>query len=169
LFRILVPLLLTILLAARAGAALSADVATRVAGRQTDAMRSLGAEPSRYLLTGALWAFLLGTPCLGVLGFLGARAASAAVFAVMAPELSLHAWSGMFDRFLDGESILPTGWGYVLGKELAAAFGTAAIAYHEGARPKRSPEEVASAITKTVIRATVLTLAIHTAFALFEF
>jgi ABC-type multidrug transport system ATPase subunit/ABC-type transporter Mla maintaining outer membrane lipid asymmetry permease subunit MlaE len=169
LFRILVPLILTILLAARAGAALSADVATRVVGRQTDAMRSFGAEPSRYLLTGALLAFLLGTPLIGFLGFVGARAASAGVFAVMAPDQSLHAWSGMFDRFLHTGSVLPEGWGFVLAKELCAAFGTAAIAYHEGARPKRSPEEVANAITRTVIRATVLTLAIHTAFALFEF
>ena len=41
--------------------------------------------------------------------------------------------------------------------------------FAEGARPKRSPEEVAGAVTRTVIRSTVLVLLTHAAFALFEF
>jgi ABC-type multidrug transport system ATPase subunit/ABC-type transporter Mla maintaining outer membrane lipid asymmetry permease subunit MlaE len=170
LHRILVPLIMTLLLAARAGAAVSADISTRVAGRQTDAMRSLGAEPPRYLLTGVLWAFVIGTPIIGVLSYVGARAASALVFAVMAPDISLHAWSGMYHRLLDDpDAWLPKGSGWVAAKELCTAFGVAAIAYFQGARPKRSPEAVARAITKTVIWATVLTLSIHVVFALVEF
>jgi ABC-type multidrug transport system ATPase subunit len=170
LHRILVPLIATILLAARAGAAISADVSTRVAGRQTDAMRSLGASPPSYLLTGVLWAFLIGTPLVATLAFLGARAASAGVFAAMAPDVSLHAWREMFHRLLDRpDTWIPDGTAWVAAKTLASAFGIGAIAYFQGARRKRSPEEVARAITKTVIWATVLVLTIHLVFALVEF
>ncbi len=168
LFRILVPLLLCVLLAARAGAAISADVGTRVAGRQAEAMRSFGAEPARYLRTSALWAFLLGTPLLAVVAFLGARAAGAAVFAAMAPDLTLYDYGVMFDRFL-GPGALPDGTGFVAVKVLVSAFLVATVAWAEGAREKRSPEEVARAVTRTVIRATAAVLLAHAAFALIEF
>jgi len=170
LHRILVPLIMTLLLAARAGAAVSADVSTRVMARQTDAMESLGVSPPRYLLTGAVGAFLLGAPLIAVISFLGARIASAVVFASMAPDVSLHAWTGMFHRLLDDPgSWLLKGSGWVAAKTLGSAFGIGAIAYFFGIRPKRSPEEVARAITATVIAATVLVLTIHMVFALVEF
>jgi ABC-type transporter Mla maintaining outer membrane lipid asymmetry permease subunit MlaE len=168
LFRILVPLLMAVLLAARAGAAVSADVSTRVAGRQVEAMRAFGAPPARYLRTGALWAFLIGTPLLGIVAFLGARAASAAVFAAMAPDRTLYDFGVMFGRFL-GAGALPEGTGWVAAKEIVSAFLVAVVAYGEGAREKRSPEEVARAVTRTVIRATALVLLAHAAFAVVEF
>jgi len=170
LHRILVPLILTILLAARAGAAISADISTRVVGRQTEAMRTLGAVPSRYLLTGVLWAFLIGTPIIAVLSFIGARIASAVVFSMMAPDQSLFAWTAMFHRLLDSpEALLPLGTGWVAAKTLTAAFGIAVVAHAEGAAPKVSPEDVARSITRTVIRATAFGLIVHMVFALIEF
>jgi ABC-type transporter Mla maintaining outer membrane lipid asymmetry permease subunit MlaE len=170
LHRILVPLIMTLLLAARAGAAVSADISTRVAGKQTDAMRSIGVPPARYLFTGTLWAFLIGTPILAVLSYFGARVASAAVFAVMAPDLSIHAFDAMYSRLLiqPGE-FLPAGTAWVAAKDLTAAFGIATIAYFAGASPKDSPEEVAGSITQTVIWATFLVLSVHLVFALIEF
>jgi phospholipid/cholesterol/gamma-HCH transport system permease protein len=161
---------MTILLAARAGAAVSADVATRVAGRQTDAMRTLSAPPDRYLLTGILWGFLLGTPLLAVVAFLGARAASALVFAIMAPDLSLWAWDGMFHRLItETGTILPLGTDWVLGKDLVCALGIALVAWTSGSRTKESPEAVARTVTATVIRGTIFVLVVHAAFALAEF
>jgi len=170
LHRILVPLIMTLLLAARGGAAISADISTRVAGKQTDAMRSFGVPPARYLFTGTLWAFLIGTPVLAALSYLGARVASAAVFAVMSPDLSIHAFNAMYNRLLiEPGEFLPAGTSWVAAKDLTAAFGIATIAYFAGAKPKDSPEEVASSITQTVIWATFLVLAVHLVFALVEF
>ena len=170
LHRILVPLIMTLLLAARAGSAVSADISTRVAGKQTDAMQSFGVPPARYLFTGTLWAFLIGTPVLAVLSYLGARVASAAVFAVMAPDLSIHAFDAMYNRLLiEPGAFLPAGSSWVAAKDLTAAFGIATIAYFAGAKPKDSPEEVASSITQTVIWATFLVLTVHLVFALVEF
>ena len=170
LHRILVPLLTTILLAARAGTAVAADVGGRSLGRQLLAMRSLGAEPSRYLLTGILWAFLLSAPVIAILAFIGARAASAVVFAAMAPDVSLHFWAETFMRLVDAPGAwFPAGSGWVAGKYLLSAFGIGAIAWYRGARPKGSPEEVAQAITSTVIGTTALVLLVHASFALVEF
>src|SRR5690606_13355572 len=63
-FRVLIPLIATILVAARCGAAVASDVANKTYGRQMDALRSLGASPRRYVLTNVLWSFLIGTPVL---------------------------------------------------------------------------------------------------------
>ena len=92
------PVLLTILIAARCGAAVASDVGNRVYGHQIDAMRSLGARPSRYLLTGILYAFLLGTPLLVGVGFLSARYTSLAVYAYNYPDKGPDYWDGKFTR-----------------------------------------------------------------------
>ena len=63
LYRILVPILVTILMAARCGAAVASDVGGKVYGQQYDALRTFGVRPDSYLLTGVLYAFLFGTPC----------------------------------------------------------------------------------------------------------
>ena len=60
LYRILVPVLTTILVAARCGAAVTSDVGGKVHGQQIDALRTLGIKPARYLLTPILYAFLVG-------------------------------------------------------------------------------------------------------------
>jgi ABC-type multidrug transport system ATPase subunit/ABC-type transporter Mla maintaining outer membrane lipid asymmetry permease subunit MlaE len=163
LHRILVPLIVTILLAARAGAAIAADIGGRVAGHQVEAMHSLGAPARRYLLTGVLWAILLGVPVVAVVAYLGSRLASAAVFAVMAPDLSMHYWEQTFHR------LLYEGTGWVAAKYFVSAFLVGAVAYFRGAAPKASPEDVAREITFTIVLTSLLVLVVQVVFALFEF
>lgn len=163
LYRILVPLIVAILLAARGSAAIAADVGGRVAGHQVEAMASLGAPSRRYLLTGVLWAFLIGAPVIAVVAYLGSVVASAMVFAWMAPDLPLHYWEQNFHR------LLPAGTGWVAAKYLTSAFLVAAVAYFRGAAPKGSPEDVAREITFTIILTSLLVLAVQVIYALFEF
>ncbi len=116
------------------------------------------------------YSFLIGTPLIAVLSFIGARIAWAGVFAVMSPDQSLYAWSAMFHRLLEEPgSFFLSGSGWVAAKSLTAAFGIAVVAHAEGAAPKDSPEDVARAITKTVIRATAFCLLVHVLFAVIEF
>ena len=76
----------------------------------------------------------------------------------------------MFHRFISEPGrLLPEGTGWVATKVLVAAVGIAAISVGLGARPKRSPEDVARSITATVIASTALVLAIQVVFALIEF
>ena len=169
LYRVVVPGVVTMLFAARSGAALAADLGNRQLSRQVDFLRSLGIDPRRYLLTSSLWASLLGIPILFVLADWGSRLAALGVFLATHPGHGSFAFREDFGKLLGGEGWLPGGTGYVLGKLLLAAFGTAAIAYHMAMRPKTAGSDVARAVTGTIIRATLFVLVVHLIFAFFEF
>ena len=170
LYRILVPILLTILLAARSGAAVASDVGNRVYSHQVDALRSMGVQPSRYLLTNILYAFLIATPLLIGLGFLVARYTSLAVYIYNYPEKGADYWDSNFhgDLKIPGE-LLYRGTAWLLAKILIAGLGVGAIAYHVGMRPKSSGVDVSRGITTTIIGATLLVLVVHFLFAFLEF
>src|SRR6056297_82929 len=80
LYRVLVPILATILVAARCGAAVSADVAVKQYGGQVDALRTLGVQPRAYLLLPIAIAFVIGTPVLETVAFYAARLISMLAF-----------------------------------------------------------------------------------------
>lgn len=170
LYRILVPVLLTILLAARCGAAVASDVGNRVYNHQIDAMRSMGALPRRYLFTNILYAFVAGTPLLVGLGFLAARYTSLVVYTYNYPDKGPDYWDSNFHRDLriPGE-IFYRGSLWLLAKVLVAGLGVGAIAYHVGRRPKTSGVEVSKGVTRAIILATLFVLGVHFAFAFLEF
>jgi ABC-type multidrug transport system ATPase subunit/ABC-type transporter Mla maintaining outer membrane lipid asymmetry permease subunit MlaE len=169
-YRILVPVLLTVLLAARCGAAVASDVGSRVYNHQVDAMRSMGAAPARYLLTAILYAFLLGTPFLVGLGFLAARTTSLAVFVYNHPDKGPNFWDGNFHRDLriPGELFF-RGTPWLLAKLLVVGLGVGVIAYRMGMRPKSSAVDVSRGITATIIASTLYVLLVHFVFAFLEF
>jgi ABC-type multidrug transport system ATPase subunit/ABC-type transporter Mla maintaining outer membrane lipid asymmetry permease subunit MlaE len=170
LYRSVVPVLVTILLAARCGAAIASDIGNRAYTHQLDALRSFRIRPERYLLTNILHAFLVGTPLLIAAGFLAARFTSLLVFAYNHPDKGPDFWDGHFHRDLrvPGE-LLYYGSGWLLAKVLICGLGIGSIAYHIGARPKYSGVEVSRGITSTIIWATLYVLAVHFAFAFFEY
>ncbi|MBM4088134.1 MAG: ATP-binding cassette domain-containing protein [Planctomycetes bacterium] len=170
LYRILVPILVTILIAARCGAAVASDVGGKRYGRQIDALRTLGAEPKRYLLTGILYAFLLGTPLLVAISYATAAATSLAVFTSTHPDRGPWFWQLHFHR----ELIMPgrpwyVGTNWLLGKTTLCAAGIAMLAYARGARPKDSSRAVSQGVTSTILWSTLYVLAVHFVFAFFEF
>lgn len=170
LYRIIVPVLVTILLAARCGAAVASDIGNRVYTHQTEALRSMGVRPERYLMTNVLLAFLLATPLLVGLGFLVARWTSLAVYVYSFPLEGPSYWHSHFHRDLciPGE-FLYRGSGWLVLKSLLSGFGVGLIAYHIGRRPKSSGVEVSRGITATIIWATLFVLLVHFAFAFVEF
>ena len=170
LYRILVPILLTVLLAARCGAAVASDVGNRLQTQQIAAMRSLGAAPRRYLLTAILYAFVLGTPFLAALGFVAARTTSLLVFSYNYPEHGPDFWDVHFHRNL----LVPGEWLYfgslwLLAKVLLSGLGVGAIAYHVGMRPKASAVAVSRDVTATIIASTLYVLVVHFVFAFVEY
>jgi ABC-type transporter Mla maintaining outer membrane lipid asymmetry ATPase subunit MlaF/ABC-type transporter Mla maintaining outer membrane lipid asymmetry permease subunit MlaE len=170
LYRILVPVLITILVAARCGAAVASDIGGKVHGQQIDALRTLGVRPERYLLTAIVYAFLLGTPVLVLLAFWLARFTSLCVFTITHPQWGPHFWQSHFHRAL----IEPGGWffqgtGWLMVKVLCCAAGMALLAYLIGMRPKRSVRDVSAGITVNILLSTIYVLLVHLAFALFEF
>ena len=170
LHRILVPILATVLIAARCGAAVASDVGGKSFGQQMAALRTFGARPERYLLSGILYAFLIGTPLLLAIGFLAAKVSSLLVFTATHPGRGPSFWHLHFHRELivPGE-ILYQGSGWLLAKTLLSAAGIASIAYHRGARPKLSSRDVSTGITSAILWSTLFVLVVHFAFSFFEF
>ncbi len=171
LYRVLVPVLATILIAARCGAAVAADVGVKQYGGQVDAMRTLGVHPRSYLLACVVLAFLVATPILEWLAFTSAKSVSMVTFMQTHPDIGPFFWDQHFHRNLVGETgnAWPRGWGWVLVKNLACGIGTGAIGYHQGLKPKYSASDVSHAITSTVLWTTLFVLLVHFAVALLEF
>ena len=170
LYRILVPVLATILIAARCGAAIAADVGVKRYGSQVDALETLGVKPQTYLLAPTVLAFLIATPFLQWIAFGVARAVSLVCFVATHPEVGPYFWQQHFYRGLDDNS----GWFFVgahwvLAKSLLCGIGIATISYYRGFRPKSSAGEVSEAITATVLWATLYVLVVHFIIALIEF
>lgn len=170
LYRILVPVFATILIAARCGAAVASDVGGKSYGQQMDALRTMGIRPRFYLLTPILYSFLIGAPVLNFVGYYTARATSLIVFTANHPGRGPDFWNQYFHHLLavpDQTFFVGTGW--LLAKVLLCAVGIALIAYHRGARPKYSTRDVSNGITATILWSTLYVLVIHFAFAFIEF
>jgi ABC-type transporter Mla maintaining outer membrane lipid asymmetry ATPase subunit MlaF/ABC-type transporter Mla maintaining outer membrane lipid asymmetry permease subunit MlaE len=170
LYRILIPIFATVLIAARCGAAVASDIGGKTYGRQIDALRSFGVAPERYLLTNILYAFLLGVPFLTAMCFIVAKATSIIVFTAAYPDMGPAFWELHFHR----ELIMPgdffyVGTGWMVAKVLACAAGIALIAYHIGAKPKNSSSAVSSGITSAILWGTLYVLVVHFVFAFIEF
>lgn len=169
-YRIMAPGMTSMLIAARSGAALAADIGQRNYSRQTDALRSFGVEPGRYFLTNSLLAHALGTPLLTAVNFVAASLGSMVVFSIIHAEHSTYFWAREYTRLLSqGESDYFEGTLGVLVKTTIASLGTAAIAYFQGMRPKNSGRDVSRAVTSTIIWCTLFVLFVHLAASIIEF
>ncbi len=170
LYRILVPVLATILIAARCGAAVAADVGVKQYGGQIDAMRTLGVKPRLYLLIPIVLAFMLATPILEWMAFASARFISMLSFTATHPDVGPFFWEQHFYRnLITSDGGWPQGWGWVMLKNLACGIGTGAIGFYRGMAPKQSASDVSNAITSTVLWTTLYVLLVHFIIALIEF
>lgn len=174
LYRILVPVLATILIAARCGAAVAADVGVKRYGGQIDAMETLGVRPKSYLLLPIVIAFLIATPILQWMSFSAAKAISLVTFVQTHGDIGPHFWQQHFHRNLIPIGSwdwwpLYAGWNWVLTKNLLCGFGTAVITYYQGLAPKQSARDVSHSITSTVLWTTLFVLVVHFVVALLEF
>jgi ABC-type transporter Mla maintaining outer membrane lipid asymmetry permease subunit MlaE len=171
LYRVLVPVLATVLIAARCGAAIAADVGVKRYSGSVDAMRTFGIAPRMYLLIPIVAAFLVATPWLEWLAFEAARLISAVTFGVTHPEVGDYFWRQHFDRRISnpGGMTVSKALQWVLLKNLLCGVGTGVIGYYRGLSPKHSASDVSEAITSTVLWSTLYVLIVHFVIALLEF
>ncbi len=170
LYRFLVPILATILIAARSGAAVASDVGSKVYGNQLDAMKTIGIDPYRLLRTPVLYAFLIGTPFLAFLSYAVSAVAASFAFLMTHAELGIGFWDAHFHR----ELILPTGFLYkgsswLIAKLLTCGLGIAIISWRCAVTPKLSGSEISHGVTRTILWATLFVLFVHFGYSLFEF
>lgn len=170
LYRVFVPILTCILVAARCGAAVTADVGGRQYGDQLSAMSTFGAIPRVYLLTAIMWVFLVGTPLLTLLSWYGAQFASLVAFLWSHPERGPDFWEYFFhQRLWTPQSLWFRGAGWMLAKTAVSGLGIGAVAWHFGVQPKFSSSDVSRSVTRTILWATLFVLATHFLFAMYEF
>lgn len=170
LYRVLVPVLATILIAARCGSAVAADVSVKRYSGAVDAMRTFSVSPRQYLLIPIVLAFVVAAPWLEWLAFESASLVSAVTFSAIHPEIGPQFWNQHFSRrLLESGSWLPIGFGWLMVKNLACGVGSGVIGYYHGLSPKNSAVDVSHAITATVLWSTLLVLVVHFVTALFEF
>ena len=170
LYRILVPVLATVLIAARCSAAVSADIGGKSYGGQLAAMRTLGMSPGRYLFTPILWAFLIGTPLLVGIGYAFAAVTSLIVFTFTESGYGPDFWNLHFHRELTtANSAWFVGTGWLLAKTLLCGLCSAVVTYHLSRRPKHSTADVSRTITSVILWTTLLVLFVHFGFAFVEF
>lgn len=170
LYRFLVPMLCTILIAARSGAAVAADVGSKVYGNQMDAMKTIGMNPRRSLRTPILYAFLIGTPFLTMLSYAVASLTSSVAFTATHPDYGIAFWDSHFHKELRlPVSFLYKGTGWLMAKLLTCATGIGMISWHCGASPKSSGPAISKGVTQTILWSTLFVLMVHLVFSLMEF
>ncbi|MDJ0522293.1 MAG: ABC transporter permease [Planctomycetota bacterium] len=162
--RVALPLMVSVLLAAKLGASAAAQLGHMSLTRQLDALELLRVPRRRHLLlptaAGQLVSSWISTGVAVVLAYV----TSLTVFLVTHPGYSVTYFREAFVKELDGEIVL-----WVLAKTAVSAVGVAAVAYRIGTQPKREPEEVIRGIHRTLLRALLLVLAVHAVFAFLEF
>ena len=169
-YRVFVPTLATILIAARCGAAITSDIGGRQFGNQIDAMKTFGTSPRSYLLTPILWSFVLGTPILNFLCFTVARLTSLITFASTHQVQGPDFWNYHFHRGLKLlDSWTYRGFWWLLFKLVCCGLGIAMISYFQGRKPKYSTSDVSRSVTSTILWGTLFVLVVHFIFSFYEF
>jgi ABC-type multidrug transport system ATPase subunit/ABC-type transporter Mla maintaining outer membrane lipid asymmetry permease subunit MlaE len=173
LYRLAIPLIATILIAAKNGAIVAADIATRTYNRQLLSMQTLSIPYRSYLLTGILWSFVIHTPLLAMfVSFEASRFTSLLVYKWLQPEMSYHLWDYSFHRSLivDGWFVpLYYGWWWVLSKTAVSGVLVGYIAWFLGSREKKAIRDVNNSVTLTIILSTLAVLLVHFVFTIVEF
>ena len=170
LYRIFVPVLATVLIAARCGAAVTADIGSKQYSSQIDALQTFGVSPDRYLLTPIMISFLIGVPLLTLIAFFTARYTSLLTFTLTHVDHGPNYWNQFFHKSLDVvNQTLYHGTGWLMSKLTFCAIGVALISYHIGLRPKFSSSDVSKSVTATILWSTLYVLIVHFCFAFYEF
>ncbi len=169
-YRILVPIIGTILVAAHCGAAVTADLGGKKLSGQLDAMRSFGTSPRRYLQHSVVWSFLIGMPLLVFFAFFVAQTASQISFNFTHPDHGYPVWRlYFFNRLELPDSLIYHGTGWTLAKLLCCGWVVGFFSYFFGSQEKFSQRDVSQSVTRTILWSTVAILLIHLVFAFWEF
>lgn len=152
---IIVPLIGSILFAARVGAGTSARLGNIRLGRQDDALRMLGADPGAYLITPIFWSCLIGLPLLTA-PVLAASALSSLCCTLAARPLTPFAWASAFFQEVTFEDFV-----FGLVKMIGSGGLVAAVSAYLGLKPKGGAEDLGRDVTSAIVAATFLVILWH--------
>lgn len=146
------PVLTSLMITARAGAAMATELGTMRVTEQVDALVTMAVEPVQYLVTPRIVAAIVVTPVLTVFNNLVGLVGSYYVSVVL-----LHVDSGMF---MDRITQYAQAWDLVSGLIKSSVFGLilALIGCYKGLNAEGGARGVGKATTQAVVLSSVLIL-----------
>jgi phospholipid/cholesterol/gamma-HCH transport system permease protein len=148
--RELAPVLSGIMVSARCGSAMSAQIGTMAVTEQVDALRALDVHPINYLVIPRILASVTMLPVLCAVGMYAGTAGGYIVSVYVSGISSGTFWSS-FKSFMDLSDL----WGGLL-KTVAFGFIISVVACTFGLRTKGGAVGVGSTTTRTVVTSMVL-------------
>jgi len=139
------PLIIGILIAGRSGSALAARLSTMTINQEIDALRVIGINPVRFLVTPALLGMLVMVPCLTMWSNL-VGIASAGIYVSGALEVSFQAFVMQVIDVLRVDDLM-----HGLGKSVLFATLIAIIGVVNGSLVTGGAEGVGRATTRSVV------------------
>ncbi len=130
------PVFSALMVAGRVGSSISAELGSMVVSQQIDAMRALGTDPVRKLITPRILALVLTLPLLvivaDILGLVGAALVGKTIFGLDYNSFVNSARAGIQIEDIIGGIIKPLFFGFIIGiischKGLSTAGGTAGV------------------------------------------
>jgi phospholipid/cholesterol/gamma-HCH transport system permease protein len=155
LVRELAPVLVAILFAGRAGTSMTAEIGLMKAGEQLSAMEMMGVDPINRVFAPRFWAGAFVMPLLtGLFALIGVYGGYWVAVRWLGVDEGSY-WSMMNDGVSVRDDIVNG-----LIKSLVFGFAVSFLAVYEGAMAHPTPEGVAQATTRTVVKSALLILAL---------
>ncbi|MFP4058310.1 MAG: ABC transporter permease [Candidatus Brocadiia bacterium] len=143
--RELAAVLTAIVVAARTGAAITAELATMKVQEEVDALRSMGLNVAKFLVAPKLWALFFALPALTVVGMVAGNAGGALVGVTLLEESPVRWWDHMATAADMGDI------GQGIFKSFIFAIIIALVGCHNGLRVKGGARGVGLATTRAVV------------------
>lgn len=152
------PLLTAILVAARVGAAITAEIGTMVVSDEVLALRTMAINPVRYLVVPRMLAMIVMMPCLTVIADyvgMGGGMLIGMAYLHMSPETYIRESANA----LELADVLAG-----LAKSVAFGFQVSLVACYEGLAVKRGAAGVGEATTRSVVVSIIFIIVIDLVF-----
>ena len=162
--RELAPMMTAIIVAARSGSAITAELATMVVQEEIDALKSMGLNTVQFLVTPKLWAMLIAMPALTTVAMF-AGTLGGLEMGVFHLDIDPHTWIRETLTWVTVRDVLQ-------GLSKSLVFGATIVftGCHNGLRVRGGAQGVGSATTRAVVMDVVLIVVWDMIFALlFEF
>ena len=155
LVRELAPVVVAILFAGRAGTSMTAEIGLMKAGEQLAAMEMMGVDPTHRVFAPRFWAGGFVMPLLtGLFALVGVYGGYWVAVRWLGVDEGSY-WSMMNDGVSVRDDIVNG-----LIKSVVFGFAVSFLAVYEGAMAHPTPEGVAQATTRTVVKSALLVLAL---------
>ena len=137
--------LTAVIVSARSGAAITAELATMKVQEEIDALRAMGLNAVRFLVAPKLWALVIAVPALTVLAMVAGNLGGSFVGLALLGEAPVRWWDQMVSAAVLGD------FGQGLFKSVLFAVIIGLVACHNGLRVEGGARGVGLATTRSVV------------------